>query len=80
MLSYIDDFGCVASNKTKAPQHFEEIHATLQHLGQQEAAHKASVPAQVMIRIGLKFDTVNITVTIAKDKMNDTLQLVDKWS
>lgn len=33
-----------------------------------------------MIWLGLKFDTVNMSITIPEDKMADNMQLVDEWS
>ena len=54
--------------------------AILRHLGILKAVYKASGPAQVMIWLILKVDTINMTITILEEKMADTLQLVDEWS
>ena len=52
MLNYIDDFGGIAMDHHTATHHFRMLQSLLQHLGLNEAAHKASSPAQAMTWLG----------------------------
>ena len=56
------------------------LHGLLEHLGLKEVLHKASAPAQTMTWLGLHFNTVDMTVSIPQEKMQDTLWLVEEWS
>ena len=51
------------------------LQAILEKLGLDEAKHK-SPPSQVMVWLGLHFDTVNITVSIPYDKLVEVSALV----
>ena len=79
-LHYIDDFGAVPMDKQMATQHFSMLHRLLEHLGLDETLHKASAPAHAMTRLGLHFNTVDMTVSIPQEKMQDRLLLVEEWS
>ena len=93
LLSYIDDFGGMASTEAEATHHFNSLHTSLRHLGLQEAAHKIS-PTQGMIWLCLTFDTINMstllyaycfagltnTDTIHEKKMAESMQLIEEWS
>ena len=76
-LNYIDDFGGIAGDHHTATHHFHMLQSLLLHLGLKEAAHKASPPAQVMTWLGLQFDTIEMSVTIPLEKLQDTLRLVE---
>ena len=77
MLNYIHDFGGIAADHHKATLHFNKIHTLLWRLGLKEAAHKASPLAQVMTWLGLWFDTIEMSVKIPLEKLQDTLRLVE---
>ena len=79
MLNYIDDFGGIAGNHDTATLHFHMLQTLLRSLGLKEAAHKASPPAEAMTWLGLRFDTVEMTVTIPPEKLQDTVRLVEDW-
>ena len=78
LISYTDDFGDVTS--TEATSHFNSLHTLLGCLSLQEATHKAHPPSQIMTWLGLRCDTINMTVTIPEEKMADTMHLVNSWS
>ena len=63
-LNYIDNFGGIAGDHDMATLHFHMLQTLLQHLGLKEAAHKASPPAQAMTWLDLRFDTIEMIVTI----------------
>jgi hypothetical protein len=80
VLNYIDDFGGVASNEQQAQVAFSKLQSTLMELGLQEAKHKASAPTQRLQWLGLWYDTVAMTVSIPKDKLRDTMIMLNEWS
>ena len=69
LLSYIDDFGGVATDKVTTAPHFKKLQDLLALLGLQEATHKAIPHSQVMVWLGLQFDIVAMTVTLPPDKL-----------
>ena len=80
VLSYIDDFGGVATDQATAATHFNNLRTLLAKLGLQEVAHKASPPSQVMVWLGFQFDTVAMTVSLPQDKLSEIQLLVHTWS
>ena len=80
LLNYIDDFfGGVALSKSSADSHFSQLQALLARLGLHEATHKCSPPSQVMVWLGFKFDSTDMTVTLPSDKLAKILDLVQSW-
>ena len=71
--------GGVAPTKEEATSHFTTVQATLHRLGIDEAKHKACPPAQVMIWLGLHFDTTEMTITIPPAKLTEIEALVAEW-
>ena len=69
----------MANSKIEAPWHFSMLQEALQHLGMEEAKHKASVHTQVRVWLGLRFDTTNMTITILDDKLGKITKLVANW-
>ena len=64
VVSYIDDFGGVSTDQPTADTHFTNLRSLLAKLGLREVEHKASPPSQFMVWLGLKFDTVAMTVSL----------------
>ena len=80
LISYINDIGSVANTEAKATSHFNSLHTLLWCLSMQEAIHNAQPPLQVMTWLRLRFDSINMTVTIPEEKMDDNMQLVNSRS
>ena len=80
VLSYINNFGGIAMDQATAVTHFNNLKALLARPGLQEVAHKASPPSQVMVWLGLQFDTVAMTVSLPPDKLSEIELLVHTWS
>ena len=76
ILSYIDDFGSIATDQYTAATLFNNRNALLARLGLQEVAHKAPPPSQVMVWLGLQFNTVAMTVSLSLDKVSEIELLV----
>ena len=45
-----------------------------------EAKHKVCPPSQVMVWLGLRFDTINMTVSIPDGKLAEISTLVADWT
>ena len=69
VLSYIDNFGGVATDQATSATHFNNFRTILARVGLHEAAHKSSLPSQTMVWLGLQFDTVAMTVSLPQDKL-----------
>ena len=76
LLNYIDVFGGVASTESDAIQHFSLFQALLKHLRLEEVKHKACLPSQVLVWLGLRFNTINMTVSIPDDNL---AQIITPW-
>ena len=66
---YIDDFGGAEKDKIKAEAALSSLQNTLMDLGLDEAKHKVCKPTQLMIWLGILFDTINMTMSIPKQKI-----------
>ena len=77
LLSYIDDFGGVAADQTKV--------VTQEALGSADSpwfakgCQQTTPPFQVMVWLGLQFDTMAMTVTLPPDKLAEVQDLVHTW-
>ena len=80
LLNYIDEFGGVAVSSAIAHTHFVALQTLLGELGLQEAAHKASPPAQTLTWLGFFFDTINMTVTLPPAKLAKIFSLTRQWA
>jgi len=79
VLCYVDDFAGVAPCKKSATTAFSKLQALLDTAGLQEAKHKASPPTQVLVWLGIEFDTVEMTISIPHDKLTAIRDLVEDW-
>ena len=70
----------MAGSKDESTQHFNSLRASINSLSMQEALHKAIPPSQVMTWLGLEFNTVDMSITISKEKLADIMQLIREWS
>ena len=79
--SYIDDLGGVATDQATTATDFNTLRAFLSSQGLHVAAHKASSPpSQVMVWLGLQFDTVAITFSLSQDKLAEIQLMIHTWS
>ena len=81
---YIDDLGRggwgVATTESEAPWHFSILQAMLEKLGLEEAKHKECPPSQVMVWLSLRFNTINMTVSIPDKKLAEFSTLEASWA
>ena len=62
--AYIDDFGVVKPGEPRAAAALTALQAVMGDLGVQQAESKICLPAQVMIWLGIQFDTLEMSMTI----------------
>ena len=75
---YLDDFIGVerVDNAWRAYYALEDL---LQELGLQESASKALPPSSHQVVLGVLFDTINMSISIPKSRVDDTRVMVDSW-
>ena len=77
LLNYIDDFMGVAPSKGQAEAHFNKVQTTLDHLELVKAKHKVSPLPQVMKWLELRFNTINMTITIPQENL---VEIATLWT
>ena len=80
LRAYLDDFGGAEWEEQRAQLALRTLQAVMGELGISEAANKICQPAQVMIWLGILFDTVNMTMSIPQDKLQEVMQTVRDWA
>jgi hypothetical protein len=76
---YIDDFIGLSKLLVEAKKAFEEAKTLLSELGVDRAIQKDMGPTTRIWWIGVIFDTEAMTISIPKDKLDDTLKIVREW-
>ena len=77
ILNYIDDFQRVAKDRASPRLYFTCLHELLARLSITEAKYKASpCPLKVLHWLGLKFDSLAMTVTLTPDMLTEVITLV----
>ena len=69
----------MASTQVTVAKHFDLLQALLNKLGLQEAKHKSTSPSQVMVWMGLRFDSLAMTVILKPEKLEGAMTLVGNW-
>ena len=77
---YLDDFGGAEATRAEAHRALTSLQAILNDLGVREAVHKVCGPAQRMIWLGLLYDTLEMTISIPPEKMEEIMCLIEQWS
>ncbi len=71
-VNYPDDFGA-AEGWDKAEEAFQALADVIKACGLEESVLKAWAPSTCMVFLGVKFDTINITLSVTKDRMVENL-------
>ena len=77
--SYLDDFGGAESTHEGATSALESLQAIMAELGLEEALHKVCPPAQTMIWLGILFNSVEMTMRIPPEKMDEIKMTLESW-
>ena len=78
--AYIDDFGGVEHAEHRAQTALETLQGIMDALGVQQAEGKICLPAQVMVWLGISFDTMAMSMTIPQEKMAEIMACLGDWS
>ena len=78
--AYIDDFGGVEGSHARDDDALSELQGIMGTLGVQQAEHKICLPAQVMIWLGIRFDSLAMSMEIPRDKMEEIMVSLEAWS
>ena len=77
-VNYIDDLGG-AETPIKAMQAFNELGKILKEIGILESEAKATPPATSMVFLGIKLDSINQTVSIDCERVQQIKDLTCQW-
>ena len=77
--NYLGDFGGV-STVSQAWQAFTALGDLLRAVGIQEASEKAAALSTRMIFLGIQVDTVELSLTILEEKLQDLIHELQSWS
>lgn len=78
VLNYLDDFAG-AERGQQAMVAFLMLRELLKRSGIEEALDKACPPSEVMIFLGILFNTITMTVEITPDRLIEIKNLVERW-
>ena len=75
---YLDDFIGVTP-PDKAERDFHKLGWLLQDIGVWESEHKACPPSSLMVVLGIMFDTIDMTISIAPEWVNEIQAELNAW-
>ena len=76
--SYLDDLIGV-SHPTKGEEAYEQLGKTLSKLGLEENLAKACPPSTIQTVLGVSVDTVQMTISITVERMEEISNLLTEW-
>lgn len=76
--NFLDDFFS-ANLETEAYISFENLSSLLQKIGIEENLEKACPPAPVMTVLGINFNTIEMTLSLDKEKTQELIRELKKW-
>jgi hypothetical protein len=78
VLNYLDDFAG-AEEPATADIAFLELAGVLRDSGLEESVHKACSPSTQMAFVGVWYDTIELTLSVSKERVEEILGLVCSW-
>ena len=76
--NYLDDFIGVAPTD-KADRNFCKLGWLLKDIGVWESEHKACPPSSLMVVLGIMFNTIDVTVSIAPEWFDEIQAEIESW-
>ncbi len=77
-VNYLDDFGGT-EGWDKAEEAFQALIDVIKACGLEESVPKAGAPSTCMVFLGVNFDTINMTLSVTKDRMVEIDSLLQVW-
>ena len=78
-INYCDDLGGAETLKERADQSFISLGELLPELGLAESVDKARAPSTDMIYLGVRFNSVTMTMSVPPDKMAEVKEEIERW-
>ena len=79
VFPYIDDFGGAKKSKHMAGVALGSLQESLVGLGLDEAKHKVCLPSQIMVWLGILFNTSSMTMSIPDGKLGEIMEDLGHW-
>ena len=71
VIAYLDDFLIISSSEDECLRGYHLLFNLLLELGFTLSSHKAVPPCQDLVFLGIRFDTVRLTLSLPRDKLSD---------
>ena len=78
VVNYLDDLAG-AEGWDRADEAFQTLGNVLERCGIIESVSKACSPSCRMVFLGVQFDTTTLTLTVTKERMVETLAMLEEW-
>ena len=78
-INYLDDLGGV-DDEQQAEKAFDTLRKLLTQFGLTEALNKCCPPTHIMVFLGIEVNSICLTMSIPREKMDEILTLLDSWS
>lgn len=80
VVNYSDDLGGIETEETRAIQSFNDMGNLLSELGLKESKSKQCPPSQVMVYLGVEFDSVKMEMRVPAEKLAEVRAEIETWS
>ena len=76
---YLDDFRGAERTEQRAGEALGALQGVMRALGVREAEHKICPPTREMIWLGIMYNSVEMTMTIPEQKLEEIMGVVEQW-
>lgn len=80
LINYLDDFASAQGQFSEAVSMFYQLKQLLVDLGLQESADKAVFPTQIMVFLGVLFNSITMTMEVTPDRLKQIQEEVSLWN
>ena len=80
IVHYIDDFMLLAKTKRTCEMQLDALLKLFKLLGLPVAPHKIERASQVMLLLGILFNSVTMTISLSQDRVQAILELLRSWN
>ena len=77
--THIDDFGGAEGNEPKDAQALTALQDIMHELGMVQADAKICAPSQIMVWLGIFFNTKEMYMAIQEEKMGEIMLCLEGW-
>ena len=78
LVSYLDDMAS-AESWERAQEAFDHLGTVLGKMGLEESTSKACAPSSFMTFLGVQFDTINMTLSVTQERIEEAMALLAEW-